>query len=347
MRGAVPERYMALSLNTLDTYFAMARGYQGANGDVKALAMKKWFNTNYHYIVPEVDSGTVFKCTASASKPVAEYKEALALGIQTVPSLIGPYTLLHLTHFNDGKSRADFTEQIVKSYADVVAELSKVGAQWVSLAEPALVLDMSADDRKYFTELYSALLNKIRGSSKIKVLLQTYFGDVRDCYSEVSALGFDGIGLDFVEGVESLSLVKKSFPKNAILFAGVLCGKNIWRSEYEKKINLLKEIESSVPAERIVASTSCSLLHVPYTTTSETKLNADVLKHFSFAEEKLTELNEIAACFDGKKSVEENKKLFAQERTKSNVDVRNAVNKLSEKDFERKPSFEEREKIQK
>ena len=333
MLGAIPERYKALGLNELDTYFAMAHGYQGTKGDVKALPMKKWFNTNYHYIVPELDKGA--KLSLNAEKVLSEFAEAKNLGIQTVPAVIGPYTFLKFATYADGKKREDYQADIAAAYKNLLAQVYSSGAEWIAIAEPALVFDTDADSVKFFESLYKEIL----AGKKVKVNLQTYFGDIRDSYDAVTSLGFDAIGLDFVEGKETLNLVKKGFPKNTILFAGVVKGKNIWRSEFSKVEDLLKSLESTVAKENIYVGTSCSLLHVPYTTANETKLDANILKHFSFAEQKIREIAEIA---DGDK----NDELFKEARVAPDAAVQNAVKNLKADDFVRKPAFAEREKIQ-
>src|SRR5574344_158082 len=352
MLGVVPERYRALSLSELDTCFAMARGYQGTRGDVTALPMKKWFNTNYHYLVPELEDAMTIASDAAECKPVREYAEAKSAGYDTVPSLIGPYTFLHLALCTGKKTKRDFAADVVNAYEQVIAELAKRGASWIQIAEPALVRDVPHDDDAFFTSLYRPLLDKTHSESGVRVLLQTYFSDIRDVYDNVCALGFDGIGLDFVEGRQNLPLIKKNgFPEQTVLFAGVVCGKNIWRAEYEKKCALVKEIETVVKSkDRVVLGTSCSLLHVPYTTAGETKLPHDVLAHFSFAEEKLSELHDIAAaCENGGTAAVygDNKKLFASLRVTPDDAVARRVSALSRNDFERKPAFSERERIQK
>ena len=137
MLGAVPERYKALGLNALDTYFAMAHGYQGTKGDVKALPMKKWFNTNYHYIVPELDG--VSKIKLDAEKVLDEFAEAKNIGVQTVPAVIGPYTFLKFATYADGKNREDYKAAVAAAYKDLLAQVHAAGAEWISIAEPALV----------------------------------------------------------------------------------------------------------------------------------------------------------------------------------------------------------------
>ena len=341
--GAVPERYATLNLSTLEKYFAAAHGYQGNAGDVKALPMKKWFNTNYHYIVPEISDDTVITLQKD-NKVLAEYNEAKSLGIQTVPSVTGPYTFLHLATFTGNKKAEDFADTAADAFAGLAKELNDAGAEWVSFAEPGLVFDLDESDKALFVSIYKSLISKIRSSSKIKIILQTYFGDIRDVYDEVCSLGFDAIGLDFVEGKKSSELLEKGFPKDTLLFAGIINGKNIWRADYQKKNELISQIKKIVPEENIVINTSCSLLHVPYTTDSEEKLSSDVLQHFSYAEEKLLELRDLANADNA--VLEKNKKLFEKERVIKNAAVRDAVRNLKEEDFIRKPDFTTREKIQ-
>lgn len=343
--NAVPERYRALSLSPLDTYFAMARGYQGEHGDVKAFAMKKWFNTNYHYMVPEIEDTTEI-CLAG-EKPFAEYAEAKALGVPAKLVLIGPFTFLKLARFTGEKTLSDFVEDTVKAYYDYLAKLNELGAAWAELDEPYLVKDLSAEDIALFTQIYKTVL---AAKGNVKVLLQTYFGDVRDCYSEITALDFDGIGLDFTEGKQTMALVQKNgFPKEKILFAGVVNGKNIWRNSYKKTLKILEQMRPV--CGEIVLNTSCSLLHVPYTLRNETKLAKSYQKHFAFAEEKLEELAELSQiCASAQpqatEAYQKNQQLFCEDRHCSNTEVQRKVAALTEADFVRKPAFAEREKIQ-
>ncbi|MBR3813527.1 MAG: 5-methyltetrahydropteroyltriglutamate--homocysteine S-methyltransferase [Spirochaetaceae bacterium] len=339
MLGAIPARYKSLCLSKLDTFFAMARGFQSEKSDVTALPMKKWFNTNYHYIVPEIEESTELRL--DATKIASEYKEAAEAGIKTKINVIGPFTFLKLAHYSGAKNAASFADDAAKCYKQLLAECAKLGAEWLQIEEPYLVFDLTDEDKQLFKELYE----KILAGKQIKVLLQTYFGDVRDFYTEIIKYDFDAFGLDFVEGKESLNLLKKyGFPKGKKLFAGVVNGKNIWRNNYEKTAALIAEIEKAAGAE-IVISTSCSLLHVPYTTKNEEKFSAEILSHFAFAEEKLKELKDIADA--DSKAFAENKKLFAHERVEKNLALADKISKLTAKDFTRVPAFAEREAIQK
>lgn len=234
----VPQRYRDLNLVPLDEYFAQARGYQGPKGDVTALSMKKWFNTNYHYLVPEFEDTTDIKLVGT--KLFDEFKEAKAQGYQTRPTIVGPYTLLKLAAFNGTKTAADYVPELVTAYTDVLSQLAELGADWVQLDEPALVKDQSVADLALFQALYTPLL---AAKKLLKVLLQTYFGDLRDSYEAIVNQAFDGIGLDFVEGAQTDKLVKTNgFPADKVLFAGVINGKNIWRANYDEKLALIKSL---------------------------------------------------------------------------------------------------------
>ena len=343
--NVIPGRYKELGLSSLDTYFAMARGYQGDKGNVKALAMKKWFNTNYHYIVPEISNDTVVKF--AGTKPVDEYKEALALGVKTKTTVTGPFTFLKLLRYTGSKNINDYAPIFTAEYIKLIAALAAEGVEWIEFDEPYLVHDLTSDDIRIFEDIYTEILNNKNGT---KILIQTYFGDIRDIYGNVTKLTFDAVGLDFIEGKQTLDLIKKNgFPKDKILFAGVVNGKNIWKNNYEKTINTIDEIKKAAGIDNIVISTSCSLLHVPYTLESETKLTDDYKKHFAFAVEKLTELSDIASLISNRdeKILAANKALFTGRVNSSDAKVQERVNNIKDSDYTRLPAFEEREKIQK
>lgn len=344
--NAIPEKYSKLNLNETDTYFAMARGYQGEAGDVPALAMKKWFNTNYHYIVPEIEADAQIKI--NSDKPFEEYLEAKNAGIQTKPVVIGAFTFLKLAKYQDGKNAEDYVDSFVTAYKEILNKFNDLGAEWIQFDEPVLVTDLTKEDISLFEALYKEILGD---KGNIKVLLQTYFGDVRDCYENITALDFDGIGLDFLEGRRTEELIKKyGFPKGKILFAGLVNGKNIWKCNYERTLAVIDSLKRHV--SEIVLSTSCSLLHVPYTLKNENNMRDEVKQYFSFALEKLQELHEIsvlADCKDYKEQKEfaDNRKIFEQERLFRNEEVTHKVANLSEKDFVRQPERAKRQKLQK
>lgn len=334
----VPAAVQKLPLSPLDKYFALARGYQGKFGNVLAWPMKKWFNTNYHYLVPQLDSDSHFQLVGT--KIFDEFEEAKQLGIVTRPVLVGPFTLLKLSELHDLAPR-DFVKEAVAAYTAVLTRLAKQGARWLQLDEPALVKDLTAEDQELFTQLYQPLL-AAKGS--LKVLLQTYFGDVRDIYQKLTQLPFDGLGLDFVEGKQTAKLVQGGFPDDKVLFAGVVNGKNIWRNHYETTVAELKKSR----VKKLVVNTSCSLLHVPITVENE-DFEPEIKRHLAFAKEKLTELNDLAAIYDGQgqAALAKNRELFAKPRVKEDAGLSAKIANLKQSDFVRQPARSQREKIQK
>ena len=342
----IPERYNKLNLSDIDTYFSMARGYQGDKGDVKALAMKKWFNTNYHYMVPEYDDNTTIKIRAT--KIFDEFTEAKNIGINTTPTLIGPFTFVKLLRFTGKKQAENIITDLANAYIEIINKLDLLGAKWLQLAEPYLVKDISKEDFKLFSKLYTNILSN---KGNVKILLQSYFGDIRDCYNDIINFDFDGIGIDFVEGKKSIELIQKfGFPNNKVLFAGLINGKNIWKNNYNNTISTLSELKKFT--NNIVLSTSCSLLHSPYTLNNETKLSNDYKKYFSFAEEKLTELKELKSILlldniNNSNEYKNNKALFEEKRLCNNTTVQERLKNISNDDFTRLPAFDEREKVQK
>lgn len=344
--NAIPQRYQDLGIGDVDTYFAMARGYQGTAGDVKAFSMKKWFNTNYHYMVPEIEDTVDIKLRSSTF--LDGYRQAKELGIETKPVLVGPFTFLKLADFVGKKTVDDVLPAILAAYEDIFKVAEEQGVAWLQLDEPYLVRDLTKEDVDLFVSIYEKLLPK---KGHLKVLLQTYFGDVRDCYQTLTGLDFDGIGLDFVEGKQTVDLLNKNgFPQDKTLFAGLVNGKNIWRTDYKKVLGILNGL--SQKGHDLVLSTSCSLLHVPYTVANESKLSQDVTKHFSFACEKLGELYELGtladlADYEADDSYQANQALFAENQLRVDKGVQAAVAALAEADFKRPNTVQERQDAQK
>lgn len=344
--NVVASRYSKLNLDKLDEYFAQARGYQGDKGDEVALAMKKWFNTNYHYLVPECDEAE--KIALVGTKIFDEFEEAKALGFETKPVIAGIFTFFKLINFKDEATKNKAKSKLVEAYIALLEKLNSLNVAWLQFDEPYLVYDLSAEDKALVKEFYTALLAK---KGNVKILMQTYFGDVRDIYTELLHLDINGLGLDFIEGKESLNLLKKhGFAKDKILFAGVVNGKNIYKNNYAKSVNLIKELSQYAP--NLVLNTSCSLLHVPYTIKNENKLEAKYLEHFAFAEEKLTELKELKEILNSNNPSEnenfkQNQALFAKETNRSDEAVKERVNSLKQSDYVRLPEFKQRQKTQK
>ena len=234
--------------------------------------------------------------------------------------------MLKLCRYTGSKKAADFTDAFVNVYKQIIEKCETQGALWLQIEEPALVQDMSKEDIALFHKIYDALLSV---SDSCKILLQTYFGDVRDIYKDLITMPFAGIGLDFLEGKKTAALVEEyGYPTDKILFAGLVNGKNIWKNHYDRTLKVIRNLrEKDI---NVVLSTSCSLLHVPYTLQHENKLVKEYLEHFAFAEEKLTELKDLgklADCKDYTKEVEYQKNyvLFEQDRNCNNEAVKSRL----------------------
>ncbi|MGG7178625.1 5-methyltetrahydropteroyltriglutamate--homocysteine S-methyltransferase [Clostridium paraputrificum] len=349
--NVIPKRYKRLKETKLETYFAMARGYQKNNRDVKALPMKKWFNTNYHYIVPELEEDAELKI--NDDKPFELFKEANKLGIKSKPTIIGPFTFIKLVNIKGDKNISDWKEKLVEVYKNILFKFNEIGLEYLQIDEPILVTDLTEDDIKLFNDIYTNLLEKERN---YKLILQTYFGDVRDIYTDLLNHKFDGIALDFVEGFKNIELIKNhGFPKDKLLIAGVVNGKNIWRNNYEQSISLIEELRGYIPEEKLILGTSCSLLHVPYTIKKENLLEEEYKETLAFAEEKLEELNELRELINDKNYKENikfinNRNIIQRKKFNHlcfNEKIRERITLLKEEDFRRNESFEERRERQK
>lgn len=351
--NVIPQRYDRLAFeNPEDTLFAMARGYQGPKGDVTALPMKKWFTTNYHYLVPEIDSAT--DVHLNGTKPFDEFEEAKALGIHTKPVLVGPYTFLKLAR-NAKAEPLELDKGLVNAvaavYAEILTRFAALGATWVQFDEPYLVLDKEDGDVELFKTLYAKILPARTGG--VKVLLNTYFGHIADVYETVNLLGFDGIGLDLIEGRdENLEAVGRyGVGESTTLFAGVINGSNIWRNDYAASLGLVDALRQVTP--NVAVSTACSLLHVPFSTAGEDGLGDEVLRHFAFAVEKLGELRAVADLSDADEEAKKasdllrgNQALFDGTRVESDRAVADRLAALTDKDATRLPARAERQRLQ-
>ncbi len=304
--GAIPERYRWEGGQVdLNTYFAMARGVQRTDLDASALEMTKWFDTNYHYLVPEWRVGQRFRI--ASTKPFDEVAEALSLGIAAKPVLVGPFSLALL-----GKSQDDQVDLLgetlpglVAVYADVLARLAAAGVGWIQLDEPCLVQDRTPDELAAFRDTYTELA-KHRGDAKL--LVQTYFGHVGESYETLAALPVDGIGLDLVRGrQQNLALLRRhGLPGDKYLAAGVVDGRNIWRTDLKSALDLLEDVAATVSGDRILVAPSCSLMHVPYDALREEGIDPEVRGWLAFAEQKLAEVVTLGrALREGRTAIQE------------------------------------------
>lgn len=327
----IPTRYCRLGLSALDTYFALARGYRDEKGTVAPLAMKKWFNTNYHYIVPEFSDDCAIKLISDA--PLAQYREASAYQLQKKLLLLGPFTLLKLSAYSGSKGPAAYVPTLIRAYLEFFRCCQQEKVELLQLDEPALTLDLQQEDLNLLKKLYSELL---AGKGKLQILLQTYFGDVRDCYDDLIKLDFDALGLDFVEGEKTLQLVSSTpFPTDKILFAGIVNGRNVWRNSYTTSLNLIKNLQ--LQGINLVLQSSCSLQHVPYSLTGEKNLPPALKEKLAFGEEKIRELlllKELATADP------------AADSTAVTPTVNTAKNQVKLLPLQAKATYEQRAKLQ-
>lgn len=327
----IPTRYRRLGLSALDTYFALARGYRDEKGTVAPLAMKKWFNTNYHYIVPEFSDDCDIKLVSQT--PLAQYRETASYQLKKKLLLLGPFTLLKLSAYNGSKGPATYVPALIRAYLEFFRCCQQEKVELLQLDEPALTLDLQQEDLNLLKKLYSELL---AGKGKLQILLQTYFGDVRDCYDDLIKLDFDALGLDFVEGEKTLQLVSSApFPTDKILFAGIVNGRNVWRNSYTASLNLIKNLQ--LQGINLVLQSSCSLQHVPYSLTGEKNLPPALKEKLAFGEEKIRELlllKELATADP------------AADSTAVTPTVNTAKNQVKLLPLQAKATYEQRAKLQ-
>ncbi|WP_334092290.1 5-methyltetrahydropteroyltriglutamate--homocysteine S-methyltransferase [Helicobacter typhlonius] len=318
--GCKPARFKHLS--GLDGYFAMARGHK----DGVACEMTKWFNTNYHYVVPELSDDDDYKANIENIK--AQYNEALALGYQPKISLIGLFTFFGLSKIVKGDAAAIFNK-LKNAYMDLIDEISALGSDVVvEFSEPIFALGFK-DNKELFESLHcvydrSALECVYNEISKkgIKAIVSTFFEHSNELSEILLQTDIYGIGLDFIYGEknkQSLELIGKS---NKVLYAGVIDGRNIWVADIESKLALLEHIATFIPKDRIVVSSSCSLLHVPFSKEGEEKIDSQILSWFSFAQEKIQEISVLESVFKGR--VDNQIQGFLQENKNINATRKNS-----------------------
>lgn len=353
--GAIPDRYSALlkdkNTSEIDLYFAMARGYQKNGLDITAVEMTKWFDTNYHYLVPEFYKNQSFRLFSK--KIISEYKEAQELGIATKPVLIGPVSYLLLGKEKEtGFDRLDLIENLVPVYVELLKELEAEGAEWIQFDEPFLALDLAEKAKDCFAYAYA----KIRKTCpNLKILVTTYFEGIRDNQSIATALPVDALHLDLVRCPTQLEETLAQLPESLSLSLGIVDGRNIWKNDFEKSLQIISKAVDKIGQERILLAPSCSLLHVPCDLDLETELHPDIKEWLAFAKQKINEvvvlknlvLNKQDEKFQEK--YEANQAALKRRRTSKrihNKEVGERVKTISQKDAQRNHDFTVRKSIQ-
>ena len=286
---ALPDAYRALAdADPLAGYFALARGLQKDGVDLRALEMTKWFDTNYHYLVPELHAGQSFRLRGD--KPVAEYLEAHAQGHGTRPVLLGPVSFLLLAKTVDGSDRLALLDRLLPVYAELLTKLHAAGADWVQLDEPCLVLDLDEATRSAYLRAYATLAKTVRP----RLLLATYFGRLDAQLPLACALPVDGLHVDLVRGKEQLDDVLKQWPRGRVLSVGLVDGRNIWRTNLDNALILARYAQGHLELGQLWLAPSCSLLHVPVDVIGEKALPSDLKSWLAFARQKIEELRLLA-----------------------------------------------------
>lgn len=349
--GAIPERYHEVILNKanseLDLYFAMARGYQKNGLDITAMEMTKWFDTNYHYIVPEFHKDQQFKLFST--KVIDEYYEAKQLGIITKPVLLGPVTYLLLGKEKEaGFHRIDLIKNLLPVYIDIIRKLEKLDVQWIQFDEPFLALDLTEKERKAFGYVYSEIKKEF---PSLKTMVATYFDGLRDNISLTTSLPVCALHVDLVRYPDQFSDVLLATPEKMSLSLGVVDGRNIWKNNYLESVQLIERASKVLGENRVFIAPSCSLIHTPCDLDLET--NDDVLlpeikNWMAFAKQKLNELisikklSSVATRVDSLHLLTENQNAIESRKTSSRIhkpEVKKRVISLTNADTDRKSNF--------
>ncbi|MCC3214357.1 5-methyltetrahydropteroyltriglutamate--homocysteine S-methyltransferase [Chryseobacterium sp. X308] len=353
--GAIPTRYHEVVLkknNTeLDLYFAMARGYQKDGLDITAMEMTKWFDTNYHYIVPEFYKNQQFKL--SSDKIFNEFAGAKQAGINAKPVIIGLVSYLLLgKEKEEGFDKLDLAGSLLPVYIEILAKLQEQGAEWIQFDEPFLALDLTEKAKETYRYVYAEIRKRF---PKLKFIVASYFDGLKDNTSLAVSLPVNTLHVDLVRNPEQLDGILNSIPEGVSLSLGLVDGRNIWKNDYEKSLSFISKAVEKLGSERIFIAPSCSLLHSPCDLDFETSLNPEIKNWLAFAKQKVAEvvtLKELASGTENEQifeAFEENKKAIESRRTSSlihNDQVKQRASAVTEKDAQRINTFKIRKKEQ-
>ncbi|WP_029281570.1 5-methyltetrahydropteroyltriglutamate--homocysteine S-methyltransferase [Pedobacter sp. R20-19] len=349
--GAIPKRYNEVILkkgnSELDLYFAMARGYQKDGLDVVAMEMTKWFDTNYHYIVPEFQKDQPFKLFST--KIIDEFYEAKQLGITTKPVLIGPITYLLLGKEKEsGFEKIDLIKNLLPVYLEILTRLDALGVEYVQFDEPFLTLDLSEKEQKAYEYAYKEIR---KAFPRIKLVLATYFEGLGNNLTLTTSLPVNVLHIDLVRAENQLADVLAQLKENTILSLGIVDGRNIWKIDFEHAIATINQAVEKLSIDWIWIAPSCSLIHSPVNLENETNeenLTAEVKQWLAFAKQKIAEIVTLKRLITNEgpastlQKLEENKKALSNRKTSKsihNIVVKERVANLKAEDSERKSPF--------
>ncbi len=350
MMNAIPQRYEDLKDQKTTLYFAMAHGLQKSGEDVIAMEMTKWWDTNYHYIVPEFTKDQSFDLFDD--KAVREYAEARDMGIQTVPVLIGPITFL-LSGKEKGESfeRLDLLDHLLPAYIRLLTTLENAGAEWVQIEEPFLVTDFP----EKVSEAYRHAFQKIQESTQLKIILNTYFGDLEEHADLALSLPVTAIHIDLVRGPKQIRLLRQ-MPADKIVSLGVIDGRNIWKDDLSQSLSSIREAASLLGYDRVFISPSCSFLHIPYDLELENNekiMPLEIKKWMAFTLQKTDELTTLKDYINNdteavKHYVAQNRDLKEREESAKvhDANVKDRLSKITDEDYHRQHPYTVRRKIQ-
>ncbi|AXK63434.1 5-methyltetrahydropteroyltriglutamate--homocysteine S-methyltransferase [Burkholderia sp. IDO3] len=296
--GNLPKRVQGFHGDALDNYFRVARGRSAQSaeehaaccGGVSAGEMTKWFDTNYHYIVPEFHADTNF--SLDPSRLLQQLAEAQALGVAAKPVILGPVTYLWLGKSKDDSDRLALLPKLLPVYGALLDTLTAQGVEWVQIDEPILVTELDAEWRQAFRTAYAALETR-----RIKLLLATYFGQLQDNLTLAASLPVDGLHIDAINGRDEIDALVRELPAERVLSVGAINGRNIWKTDLNAALDWLEPLAKQL-GERLWLAPSCSLLHVPVDLASEEKLDAEIRSWLAFALQKLDELTVLATALN-------------------------------------------------
>jgi len=347
--GVIPARYKNLNPG-LEVYFAMCRGLQKQGVDVSACEMKKWFDTNYHYIVPEFEPNQQF--TLNSTKIIGEYEEAKALGIETRPVILGPISYLTLGKPTRGAPQGfepiQLLNRLLPLYKEVLSQLAAAGASWIQIDEPCLVLDLPSTFEKEFASAYDVLT---KTSPRLKILIATYFERIGTNLDFIIDTPINAIHIDLVRAPGQLEPILKRLPVTVSLSLGLVNGRNIWTTNLDFALAEAQKAVDALGSDRVFVAPSCSLLHTPHSIQSEKKMDSEILNWLSFAVEKIKEIVTISkALNNGLQSVqtelEANRKSIQSRQTSARIHnpiMQQKMKVLTPDMFRRKSPFHERQ----
>ncbi len=357
--GAIPGRYNPVLTNQknnteIDLYFAMARGYQQNGLDITAMEMTKWFDTNYHYIVPEFYKNQSFMLFSN--KITDEYEEAKQLGIKTKPVLIGPVSYLLLgKEKEEGFDRIDLIKSLIPVYLEILQKLDDLGVEWVQLDEPFLALDLSEKEKEAFNYAYTQIKQSF---PQLKVILTSYFEGLGDNTALALSLPVYALHIDLVRAPQQLDELLSMVPEHLSLSLGVVDGRNIWKNDFTESLGIIEKAITKLGSERLLIAPSCSLLHCPFDLDNETNediLPGEIKRWMAFARQKVKEVVTLAklvdpVTFPEVEDILKDNILAVESRKSSKLihkpKIKERVASIDDAFSRRKTSFEQRHKKQ-